>query len=80
MTTIKEAIEHLQKYYKPDDHVAITIWSVDDVLDQAKEEKIKISKEKAEMLLDDLDRHQDCSIGINWDTISAYLDEYGEKK
>ena len=80
MTTVKEAIEHLQRHLKPTDHVAITIWNVEDVLDQAKERKIKISKRKAEELLDDLDRHQDASVGINWDTISAYLDEYGEEK
>lgn len=79
MTTVKEAIEHLQQYLKPTDHVAISIWSIEDVQDQAKERKIKISKRKAEELLDDLDRHQDASIGINWDTINAYLDEYGEK-
>jgi hypothetical protein len=40
-------------------------WQVDDVL----EERPDLTKEQAEAVLRYLDRHHDCTIGINWDVI-----------
>ena len=74
MTTVSEVIEHL-KTYKPDEVVAVAIWSVDDVLERAKERKIKISKKQAEEVIDRIHRKQDATLGINWDTIDCYLDD-----
>ena len=75
MTTVKEAIEHLQRYLKPTDHVAVAIWSEEDVLERAKERRIKITKKQAQTILDRIDRKQDCTIGITWDTIDCYIDD-----
>ena len=73
MTTVEKAIEHL-KGYSPNAVIAVAIWQVDDVLSRAKERGIKITKEQAENIIDRIDRRQDASLGISWDTIDASLD------
>ncbi len=75
MTTVKELVEHLQDAYKPEDVIAAAIWQVDDVLGQAKEKGIEITREQAEGIIDRIDRRQDASLGISWDTLDAYLDD-----
>ncbi|MBA7676506.1 hypothetical protein ES703_84748 [subsurface metagenome] len=75
MTTVKDHIEHLKNSYKPEDVVAVAIWQVDDVLEQAEQRGIKVTKEQAENILAVIDRRQDASLGISWDTINAYLDD-----
>lgn len=75
MTTVKDYIEHMKNSYKPEDIVAVAIWQVDDVLGQAKETGIKITRKQAEEIIERIDRRQDASLGISWDTIDAYLDD-----
>lgn len=75
MTTVKDHIEHMKNSYKPEDVVAVAIWQVDDVLGQAKETGIKITRKQAEEIIERIDRRQDASLGISWDTIDAYLDD-----
>ena len=75
MTTVKEAIKHLKNYDTLEEHIAVAIWSEEDVLERAKERKIKITKKQAQNIIDRIDRKQDCSIGITWDTIDCYTDE-----
>jgi hypothetical protein len=57
----------------PAEHVAVAIWSTEDVKERAKERKIKITEKQAEELIDRIDRKQDATIGISWDTIDCYL-------
>tara|TARA_B100000035_G_scaffold84545_1_gene71017 strand:+ start:423 stop:620 length:198 start_codon:yes stop_codon:yes gene_type:complete len=52
------------------------IWHVDDVLAQASQRDIKISREKAIDLLHRMDAKHDANIGINWEVIDCYLDMY----
>jgi len=75
LTTVKDHIEHMKNSYKPEDIVAVAIWQVDDVLGQAKETGIKIIRKQAEEIIERIDRRQDASLGISWDTIDAYLDD-----
>jgi len=65
----------MKNSYKPEDIVAVAIWQVDDVLGQAKETGIKITRKQAEEIIERIDRRQDASLGISWDTINAYLDD-----
>ena len=78
MTTVKELIKRLQLDHKPDEVIAVQIWSVADVLIQAKnrDPKIKLTKADAEQILEDVDEHQDASLGISWDTIDVYINEF----
>lgn len=68
-------------YYKLDDenidqykqlHV---IWGIADVIDRAKERKIKIGKRKAELVLRELNHRHDCNLGITWDTLDFITDD-----
>lgn len=72
MSKVKEVMDRL-KHYNPDDVVAVAIWCVEDVIERAKERGKKLSKEQAEEILDTIDRKQDASLGISWDTIDAHL-------
>jgi hypothetical protein len=74
MPTVKEVIEHLSRNYKPDEHIAAAIWCEGDVLGRAKELKIKITRKRAQEILDQIDHAHDASIGISWDTIDCYLE------
>lgn len=51
-------------------------WSVEDFTDY---EGYKISKENAELALADMIHNHDCTIGITWETVQHYLDQYGMK-
>jgi Co/Zn/Cd efflux system component len=74
MPSIKEAIEHLQSH-NLDDIVAYSIWQVEDVQRQAKEDAVVISEEEAKEVLERIHRHMDAAVGISWTTISCYLDD-----
>ncbi len=58
---------------EPDDTIEIR-WSVEDVLDQAEQLKIKLSKKEAQNILQDIHRRHDASIGVSWDTITYYIE------
>ena len=45
------------------------------MLGQAKQRNVKISREQAQEIIDRIDRRQDASIGITWETIDCYLDD-----
>jgi hypothetical protein len=75
MATVKEIIEKFQSSYKPDDHVAVAIWSIEDVMEQAKENGVKITKKRANEVLDFIDDEQDATHGISWITINCAIDE-----
>lgn len=78
MTTVKSLIEMLQRNHYPDEVIAAQIWHTEDVLDQAKNRDpvVKLTKADAEQILEDLDRHQDASLGISWDTLDCHIDEF----
>jgi hypothetical protein len=65
-----QAIEVLKKYWE--DKIAI-VWCDEDVIDRAKEQKIRLSKSKAREILQDMLHHHDCEYGITWGTIDANL-------
>jgi len=75
MPTIKEVISHLKKNYKLNDVIAISIWSVDDILECADR---KITKKQAEDILNIVNDNQDAELGINWDTLKEAIDYYFE--
>lgn len=73
MPTVTEAIKRLK--WNGSQHVAVAIWNEDDVLEKAKEMGVKCSRARAREIIDKIDRQQDCTMGITWDTISCYLAE-----
>jgi ribose 5-phosphate isomerase len=79
MTTVKKIIENLSSSYKSDDHVAVAVWSIEDVMIQAKERGMKITKKQANDVLDFINDKQDATQGINWTIIDCVLDIFKVK-
>jgi len=83
MPTVADVIKHLEGYDK-DSHIAAHIWCEEDVIAKAKERGRYITTEQTQEILDRLDSHIDCELGITWVTIDCALDDlalpelYGE--
>lgn len=73
---VSELIRNLQEWHSPDDEVAVAIWVVDDVLNQANESGQVITESEATEILKIVDRMHDASIGINWDNIDCHIDMF----
>jgi hypothetical protein len=54
-------------------------WSTEDVLWQADNLDIELTKEQAEDILESLGENHDASIGINWDVIASYIEAFISK-
>ena len=54
-------------------------WHISDILNRARERNIRISLIDARNMLQEIKDNHDACIGINWDVIDAYLDEYVQK-
>lgn len=73
MPTVASVIQHL-KGYKPDAHIAAPIWCEDDVLGRAKDLGKKVTRQQAREILDDIERHHDCELGITWMTLDCAIE------
>lgn len=51
-------------------------WSTQDVLWQADNLDIELTEEQADDILYNLEEGHDANIGINWDVISFYIEDY----
>ena len=75
---VTEMIQKLQKM-KPTDHVcAAPFWTAEDVIGYAKNEMggVVVILEEANNILDDMEHHCDCELGITWLTIQIAISEY----
>jgi hypothetical protein len=76
-----ELLTHVKRMDKKA-HFACMIWQTDDVLQRLeennewKDQTREITVEEANQIIEDIDRHKDCTIGITWDTIDIYIDEF----
>jgi len=74
--TVKEAKHRLTGI---EGHVAVAIWSREDVIGRAKEKGITLTDKETDEILDDIDRHHDATLGITWDTIDCAIDDWKER-
>jgi acyl-homoserine lactone acylase PvdQ len=51
-------------------------WSTEDVLMKAEEMDIELTEEQADIILDNIERHHDACVGINWDVIDYHIETY----
>lgn len=65
-----EAQAALSKYWE--DKIALT-WCAQDVIDYAKGYKKRVSKKRANEILQRILHRHDCEYGVSWLTISNYL-------
>lgn len=70
------------KELKDEDYVNTYGFSVEDVITYAEENlfnsPIEITKEEAIVILERMERKADLSIGISWDTLAYYINEFLE--
>jgi hypothetical protein len=52
----------------------VTIWRVEDVINQADERGITLTKEQAKNVLRRMESKHDCNIGLNWDVMDHWID------
>lgn len=68
-------LEHIQGF--PDGYCfACIMWTPPDVIDLGRRKGYELTLDRANEILEDMDHHADCSIGMTWDTVEYYVDEY----
>jgi len=76
MTTVREAIEYFKRAYKDkNEHIALIIWSQEDIIGRAKERRLKITIHEAQEIVDAMENNHDASMGITLNDIDDYLDD-----
>jgi len=73
MPKVSEVIDHLQRNYDGDVHIAAPIWCEYDVQKRALERHVSITIEQARSIIDQMDANHNAEIGITWDTIDCGL-------
>lgn len=73
MPTVREVVAHLLDNYTDLDVIACAIWTEDDVIDKATEMNLVLTQYAVEEVLNLIDDEHDASVGINWNTIEAYI-------
>lgn len=55
--------------------IAINLtWGIDDVLQVAKDNNIKLTRKQASDVLDETLRRHDATLGVSWETIEYHID------
>lgn len=68
-----DAKKVLEDYWS--DKVAV-VWEIDDILWKAQEDGKLVTEEEAKDVLNRMLNKHDATIGINWDTIGFYIEDY----
>ena len=76
MTKVKDQIRWLETQYDPEQEIATTVWSYEDVFHQAEQYKKGMTKELAEEIIELVDQHHDANYGFSWTTIDCAMDEF----
>lgn len=73
----KKRLEDLQKEFDQYKKESIK-WSIEDFTSFEKSEDTlyPITEEDAQKLLEDMIKHHDASLGITWDTVESYLQNW----
>lgn len=72
---LKKRYRKLEKEFQQYKYESVG-WCADDILAQADNDDIKISKRQAQKVLEYMISKHDASLGITWDTISIYLQQW----
>ena len=58
------------------DSVALHVWSREDIIGVAKERGWPIAPEATDEILENIERHVDCELGITWLTVEIAVDDF----
>ena len=73
VVTFEEALTMLKSVDNRNEY-AIAIWSIDDVIERADERDKKMTRKQALDVIGRVERNQDAEMGINWNTLDAWID------
>ena len=76
---IKDWIEILQKE-NPQESICMHYWQVGDVMEQAEEMGEELTREEAEQILEDMERHIDSEMGVSWTSVSVGIEDFISKR
>ena len=76
---IKDWIEILQKE-NPEESICMHYWQVGDVMEQAEEMGEELTREEAEQILEDMERHIDSEMGVSWTSVSVGIEDFIRNK
>ena len=69
-------VEHTKKMFKSIN----IIWSVEDVIQRAKQENINLTETQALEILEDAKDNHDATIGINWDVLDYHIEDVANRQ
>jgi 5-methylcytosine-specific restriction endonuclease McrBC GTP-binding regulatory subunit McrB len=77
---VENLIERLRTEYKPDETIAYSLWSVADVLEQARNDKRRVSRDEARLILEYVQDNESAETGINWSVLSIAIDNFAYQR
>ena len=80
MDTVETYLQKMRTGAKDRPDYALAVWHINDVIDRSCQQGISISEVEAREVIGLVERKQDCSLGISWDTIDAYIDIIVEER
>lgn len=75
MKTVSEALDFIRNVAVDRADYAVDEWSIDDVIDRAKEQGKRVTKKQARKVINLIDRKTDANVGINWDMLDYWTDD-----
>lgn len=73
---VKYWIERLQKDYDLEESVCIHLWTRPDIEERAKELGYNFTANDCDLILEDMEHHIDSGLGVSWETVKYYIDDY----
>lgn len=54
-----------------------SIWCTDDVIERGRDmQEVELTEEQAKQILSDMDSNQDADIGVNWESMDYFIQEF----
>lgn len=71
---VKELIDHLNRMYDPDDHIAAPLWTIGDI--EVIASAAGLSTEDMNEIIDTANHQHEASVGINWDVLENHVVDF----
>jgi len=75
---VKEWIKALRKL-DPEESICVHYWQIGDVLHMAEEMEVKVTKDEAQEILEEIEDNIDSEMGVSWDNIRSGIEDLIKK-
>ena len=79
MPKVKDLLDNL-KAFKPNESIAYAFWVVEDVINEAENQCLSITKKEAKEILETVHDDQDSDCGITWAFVADKIREHLQNK